>query len=233
MNHVPPLFAASAAIVFFSSAFDVSASGTDSGTAYEALRAVGSALGHGAQNRVVEISGRGGRPQPSTWLVRLEEESGRAGGVDVDVKGRKVTAQRKTKVGAGGRLSLASIQLDSDGVFAIANAEAVRCDISFDRLNYRLRAQGGYPVWSVELFDGPTALVGTLKISADNGSVMERSSSLALSEQEKREERWSKPGEKFKSVPDFFHRAGKKIERTGYQLRNWASGDGWTDEKNP
>ena len=61
----------------------------------------------------------------------------------------------------------------------------------------------------------------------------ERSPQLALSEDDRKDAKWSRPGEKFKSVSDFFHRTGKKLERTGYQLRNWANGDGWTDAKNP
>jgi hypothetical protein len=125
------------------------------------------------------------------------------------------------------------IQLDSDGAFAIANTEALRCEISFDRLNYSLKLEGGFPVWRVELLDGPATMVGSLKIAADTGKVIERSPQLAMSEDDRKESKWSKPGEKFKSVSDFFHRGYKKVERTGYQLRNWANGDGWTDAKNP
>ena len=124
-------------------------------------------------------------------------------------------------------------QWHSDGAFTIANAEAIRADISFDRLNYVLKSEGGIPVWRIELLDGPASVMGSLKIAADTGTVIERSPQLALSEDDRRDEKWSKPGEKFKSVADFFHRTGKKLERTGYQLRNWASGDGWTDAKNP
>jgi hypothetical protein len=220
-----PLFSAAAALLFSS----VVALAGD--TAYDALRAASARLGADAQNRLVEISGKGGRPQPVLWRVQIDEGGGR-GQVQVDVQRGVVVGQNKG-AGTGGRLNLASVQLDSDGAFAIANKEAVRCEISFDRLNYALRAEGGFPVWRVELLDGPTSLVGSLKIAADTGAVIERSPQLALSEDDRRDSKWSKPGEKFKSVADFFHRTGKKVERTGYQLRNWASGDGWTDAKNP
>jgi hypothetical protein len=223
-----PLFSAAAAFLFSS----VIALAGD--TAYDALRAAGAKLGADAQNRLVEISGRGGRPQPALWQVQMEEASGRSGLVQVNVQRGVVVGQSKSGGAAfGGRLSLASIQLDSDGVFAIANTEAIRADISFDRLNYVLKLEGGFPVWRVELLDGPAAIVGSLKISADTGSVIERSPQLALSEDDRMDAKWSKPGERFKSVADFFHRTGKKIGRTGYQLRNWANGDGWTDAKNP
>lgn len=223
-----PLFSAAAALLF-SSVFAFAGD-----TAYDALRAAGARLGADSQNRLVEISGKGGRPQPSLWQVQLEEPSGKGGQVQVNVQRGVVVGQSKASGGAPGvRLNLASIQLDSDGVFAIANTEAIRSDISFDRLNYVLRAEGGFPVWRVELLDGPASLVGSLKISADTGAVIERSPQLALSEDDRMDAKWSRPGEKFKSVSDFFHRTGKKLERTGYQLRNWANGDGWTDAKNP
>jgi hypothetical protein len=203
-------------------------------TAYDALRAVGSRFGMESQTRLVEISGKGGRPQPALWQVQIEDPSGRGGQLQVNVQRGVVAGQGRAAGGAAvGRLNLATIQLDSDGAFAIANAEAIRCEISFDRLNYQLKLEGGFPVWRVELLDGPSALVGSLKIAADTGNVIERSPQLALSEDDRKDSKWSKPGEKFKSVADFFHRAGKKVERTGYQLRNWANGDGWTDAKNP
>jgi hypothetical protein len=223
-----PLFSAVAALLS-SSVFALAGD-----TAYDALRAAGARLGPDAQNRLVEISGKGGRPQPALWQVQIEDPSGKGGQVQINVQRGVVVGQGKAgSAGAGGRLSLSSIQLDSDGAFAIANTEAIRCDISFDRLNYVLKLEGRIPIWRVELLDGPSSLVGTLKIAADTGTVIERSPQLALSEDDRMSAKWSKPGERFKSVADFFHRTGKKIERTGYQLRNWANGDGWTDAKNP
>jgi hypothetical protein len=203
-------------------------------TAYDALRAVGSRFGTESQTRLLEISGKGGRPQPGLWQVQIEDPAGKGGPLQVNVQRGVVVGQNSAAGGMqAGRLNLALIQLDSDGVFAIANTEAIRCEISFDRLNYVLRLESGFPVWRVELLDGPTKMVGYLKIAADTGNVIERSPQLALSEEDRKDSKWSKPGEKFKSVADFFHRAGKKVERTGYQLRNWANGDGWTDAKNP
>jgi hypothetical protein len=201
-------------------------------TAYDALRAASARLGADAQNRVVEISGKDGLPQPALWQVRLEDPSGKGAQVQLNVQRGVVVGQAKG-TGTGGRLNISAIQLDSDGAFTIANNEAIRCDISFDRLNYALKLEGRIPVWRIELLDGPFSLVGTLKIAADTGTVIERSPQLALSEDDRMDAKWSKPGERFKSVADFFHRTGKKIERTGYQLRNWANGDGWTDAKNP
>lgn len=203
-------------------------------TAYDALRAVGAKFGADSQTRLVGISGKAGRPQPGLWSVQIEDPSGRGGLLQVNVQRGAVVGQTRPQGGGQyGRLNLALIQLDSDGAFAIANAEAIRCEISFDRLNYSLGLEGTFPVWRVELLDGPTTLVGSLKISADTGNVIERSPQLALSEADRKDSKWSRPGERFKSVSDFFHRGYKKVERTGYQLRNWANGDGWTDSRNP
>jgi hypothetical protein len=107
--------------------------------------------------------------------------------------------------------------------------------VSFDRLDYTLSVDpaAGRPVWRVELFDGPTRLAGYLKIAGDTAQVIERSRELALTEEQKRSARWSKPGESYRSVPDFFHRFGKRAEKTGWQLKNWANGYGWTPNPNP
>ncbi len=208
-----------------------------SGTAYDALKVAAGKLGRDSQNRVLEVAGSGGRPQPAIWQITVEDAPGRSGAAgmqQLDVRSGAVVAQRRLAV-SGARLNLTAIQIDSDGVFSVANAEAIRAGVSFDRLNYRLNAdnQAGIPVWRVELFDGPSHRVGSLKISADSAQVIELSPELALTEEQKRELRWSKPGEKYKSVPDFFHRIGKRAENTGYKLKNWANGYGWTDERDP
>ena len=204
-------------------------------TAYDALRAASSKVGKDSQNRVIELTGQSGRPQPFVWQVSVVEEGGK-GVLVVDVQRGKVVGQKRVaNAPSATRLNLSAIQLDSDGVFTVANGEALRAGVSFDRLNYALSAdnQAGMAVWSVELLDGPNQRVGRLKISADTGTVIERSSELALTEDQKREARWSKPGEPYRSVPDFFHRAGKSMEKTGFKLKNWANGYGWTEERNP
>ncbi|RFC43693.1 MAG: hypothetical protein DVB28_001381 [Verrucomicrobia bacterium] len=205
-------------------------------TAYDALRAASAKVGKDAQNRIVELSGLSGRPQPFVWKVVVAEEGGRGGVQEVDVQRGKVVGQRRLpNAPAGARMNLGAIQLDSDGVFSVANGEAIRAGVSFDRLNYTLNSnnQAGLPVWSVDFFDGPSRRVGSLKVSADSGTVVERSPEMVLTEEQKREARWSKVGEPYRSVPDFFHRAGKSVEKTGYKLKNWANGYGWTEETNP
>ncbi len=205
-------------------------------TAYAALKTACASLGKDARNRVVEVRGVDGKPQPAIWRVTVEDSASRGGITEVEVqRGRVVGQRRPSGRTTGSRLNLSAIQLDSDGVFTVANNEAVRAGVSFDRLNYELSAmsQSGLSTWTVELYDGPTQRVGTLKIAADNALVLERSPELAKSDEEKRAARWSKPGEPIRSVPDAFHRFGLFSTRTGYKLKNWANGYGWTDEKNP
>ncbi|MEK0445854.1 MAG: hypothetical protein RLZZ399_1175 [Verrucomicrobiota bacterium] len=205
-------------------------------TAYSALKVACAALGKDAQSRVVEVSGQAGRPQPLVWKITVEDTGARGGLTEVEVqKGRVVSQRRPVSRTTGARLNLSALQLDSDGVFSVANAEAIRAGASFDRLNYNLTAanQAGLPTWSVELFSGPSQRIGTLKIAADNALVLERSPELVLSDEEKRAARWSKPGEELRSVPDAFHRFGLFSKSTAYKLKNWANGYGWTDEKNP
>jgi hypothetical protein len=209
-------------------------------TAYDALRAASALGGKNAQNRVVELSGKAGRPQPFVWKVTVADEGGRGGLQEVDVQRGKVVGHRRIPSAAGAvNLNLNAIQLDSDGVFSLANAEAVRAGVTYDRIDYTLSStnQSGLPVWSVELFDGPSARTGALKILADNASIIERSPELALTEEEKRESRWSKPGEPYRSgsrfLPDFFHRQGVHAQEGLYKLKNWANGYGWTDDPKP
>ncbi len=208
-------------------------------TAYDALRVACTKAGRDAQTRIVRISGTAGKPQPAVWRVVIEDGAGGAGrsGVqEIDVQRDKVVGLRKgAGVAPGSRVNLAAVQLDSDGVFTVANTEALRANVSFDRLDYVLSTggPGGAPTWKVELFDGPVIRVGSLKIAADSGAVIERSSELTITEDDRREARWSKPGQPYRSVPDFFHRTWKGTESTGYKLKNWATGYGWTADRDP
>ena len=205
-------------------------------TAYNAMRVACAPFGKDALSRVLEVSGTEGRPQPAVWKVSIEDSGARAGVQEVEVQKGRVIGKRSPLVRPpGSRLNLSAIQLDSDGVFSIVNDEASRAGLSFDRINYTLGSanQAGLPTWSVELFDGANVRVASLKIAADNALELERSPELVSSESEKRASRWSKPGEDVRSVPDAFHRFGLFSRRTGFQLKNWANGYGWTDERNP
>jgi hypothetical protein len=204
-------------------------------TAYSALKVASGRVGKDSQNRVLQVSGRAGRPEPSVWQITVENPGSSLGdGQQLDVRAGKIAGLRPMHLSLP-RMNLTMIQIDSDGVLAIANSEGVRSGVSFDRLDYTLSVDPmiGRPVWRVDLWDGPSLRVGWLKIAADSAQVIGRSRELELTEAQKRAARWSKPGEPYRSVPDFFHRFGKRAEKTGWQLKNWANGYGWTADPNP
>jgi len=222
-------FSVTACVVFAAAAVQLTSSFAMAGdTAYDAMRSACASpkAGRDSLGRVLKVAGTGGRPHPSVWHITLEDAGGRVQEIDVQ-RDRIVGIRRGGGVVQGTRLNLAAIQLDSDGVFTVANGEALRANVSFDRLDYSLSTivPGGAPTWVVELFDGPNRRVGSLRIAADSGTVLDRSSELTLTEEDKREARWSKSGEPYRSMPDFFHRTWKSTEKTGYKLKKFFLGD--------
>ncbi len=78
-----------------------------SATAYTALRSMGKSLGADTLNRVVEVTGRGGTPQPATWRIVITD--GELGGrARVKVAGARVVSQKVS----GQASSLKPIRLD-------------------------------------------------------------------------------------------------------------------------
>ena len=57
-----------------------SALGQEQGTAYDALRVVGTQLDRSLVSRVISVRGANGDPQPETWTVRVADRAA-AGGV--------------------------------------------------------------------------------------------------------------------------------------------------------
>ena len=227
-------------------------------TAYTALRVVGKQNGKDALNRVVEMRGRNGSPQPAVWKVILAEPGARGGVREVEVQAGRVIAERTPVVrgGIGEPMDFSRLNLDSEGVFTIVDQETKKQGTVFDRLDYQLRSGsgGGAPVWTVEIFDGRRGKVGTMKLAADSGAVLEQSTSSATAGDVARDRdyvrgnppprvagednvyrgqapdrtysdgRHSQPGQPFRGIGDFFHRFGKRIERHGGHLENFFTG---------
>lgn len=150
-------------------------------TAYQVLRLIGK--GHQDYlNRVVEVRGTAGQPQPVTWTVVLDDPSARGGVREMDVsKGRVVSEHTPVRAyagaGANSVMDFKHLNLDSEGAFTVANEEAVKRNVGFDSVDYVLRAdpQTGAPQWILRLIDVKRVLVGTITISADNGAVVSTS----------------------------------------------------------
>jgi hypothetical protein len=146
-------------------------------TAYKALRTIGAQRGEKAVNQVIAISGQPGRPQPVDWRITLDDPTARGGVRELDIVSGQIASER-TPVRppqAGSRpIDLTKLNLDSDGAFRAAEQEASRNQVGFDSVSYQLAADSatGQPVWTLEIFDYEQRPVGTVRIAANNGTLV-------------------------------------------------------------
>jgi hypothetical protein len=147
-------------------------------TAYDALRAVGDQLGHGAMNHVVGISGVNGNPQPETWHVLLADPNAGGGLREVDVTSGRVGNQRtptREVLGGGGHSATVDthkLNLDSSGAYEVASKTADSSHVPFALVNYTLRTdERGNPTWIVSLQSQNRRVLGTIYIGTNKGTV--------------------------------------------------------------
>jgi hypothetical protein len=141
-------------------------------TAYTALRTVGKQRGAQTLEQVVEVAGaaelqslRFGRSSSASLRRAAGSASSTCSAAASSAKGRP--PHRASPWCAD---EFNQLNLDSEGVFTVANQEMQKARIPFDRIDYVLRSgSGGSPVWRVELFDGNTGRVATMEIAADTG----------------------------------------------------------------
>jgi hypothetical protein len=143
-------------------------------TAYKALRIFGKKFGDQQLNRVVEVRGRAGSPQPQVWKITATDPTARGGVTEADVQRGKIISQRApTSRGAAGTpLDLNQLNMDSDGAFTVANQEMEKRNAPFDRIDFVLRSSGPgrAPIWHLDLFDGSNGKIATFEVSADTGN---------------------------------------------------------------
>jgi hypothetical protein len=211
-------------------------------TAYTALRAVGKQSGADSLNRVIEVRGRGGAPSPEIWKVTMADPNSRGGLREIEVQHNKIIGERTSLSRLiGTPMNFNQLNLDSDGVFTMANDEARKAGVPFDHIDYSLKggSRGGAPVWALDLFDGKNGRVATFEIAADSGTFLRRDF------QGKRVAAQGPPppppppddrpiageeeqGEPIHSVGDFFARARAHIEhhfeKRRRQFENFFSG---------
>jgi hypothetical protein len=229
-------------------------------TAYTALRVLGKRDGQDVLNHVVEVRGHNGSPQPAVWKIVVADPRARAGVREVEVQGGKIVGERTpTSHGLGSPMNFNQLNLDSEGVFTIANQEAQKSNTSFDHVDYQLKAAtgGGAPVWDLDLFDGKNGHVALLEIAADSGTILRRQIDTHRGEDDHAylddhhnppppppqsstyadthgqyddDSGYSRPGEPFRSVPDFFHRLSKRFQKRGHQLENFFTGKSWNSD---
>ena len=216
-------------------------------TAYTALRVIGKREGQTVLNRVLEVRGRGGAPQPLLWKITLDDPRARGGIREVEVQGGRIVGER-TPTGRvpGSPMNFNQLNLDSEGVFTIVNLEAQKAPVAFDRVDYLLKAgtAGGAPVWVLDLYNGSPARVARYELAADSGTILNQQIDrgggrvapveeppLAPDDRPYVERRpvepdpgTTRPGERFRGVDDFFRRLEKRFERRGHQLENFFTG---------
>lgn len=239
----PALFSA----LFFALALAASAQDT----AYNALRVVGRSQGRETLNRVLELRGRGGSPQPAVWKITLDEPRARGGVREIEVQRGKIISERAPTAGrtAGSPMNFSQLNLDSDGAFTVANQEAQKAAAPFDHVDYLLRSGtgGGAPVWHLELRDSKLGPAGSIDVAADTGTILRqdlarpgarrgdddraylddrRTAPPPPRSDEDSGRGYSQSGQPFRSVGDFFNRIGKRFEKRGTQLENFFNGRG-------
>lgn len=214
-------------------------------TAYSALRVVGKRDGQEVLNRVLELRGRSGTPNPAVWKVIIEEPRARGGVREIEVQRGKIIGERTPTSGTVGRpMNFNQLNLDSEGAFTIANQEAEKARVPFDRVDYMLKSgtNGGAPVWDLQLFDRSDARTGSLTIAADSGTVLHRDlrpRGPATDDRAYLEDRPDGPrdGERdreyddrdrdrgnSRGLPGFLNRVGRHFQKRGVQIENFITG---------
>lgn len=226
-------------------------------TAYTALRGIGRTQGEDVLNRVLEVRGRFGAPQPQVWKITLKESGARGGIREFEVqRGRVISERTPVARSFGAPMNFNQLNLDSEGVFTIANQAAQKASVSFDRADYVLRSgtQGGAPVWTVDFFDGRQGRVGRFEIAADSGTVLRQDLKNAQQEEIAREDREFLREEEDRVDEDryaedhrdrrdrryeeddrrgprnFFDRVERHFRKRGRQFENFFTGRGWREE---
>ncbi len=219
-------------------------------TAYNALRVVGRAQGKETLNRVLELRGRSGSPQPAVWKITLDEPRARGGIREIEVQRGKIISERTPASSsiAGRPMNFTQLNLDSDGAFTIANQEAQKVGAPFDKVDYLLRSGsgGGAPVWQLELSDTKLGRAGSLDVAADTGAILTQRLSVPAGrasadnrppppndrrdppppQSRSNSGGYSQPGEPFRGVDDFFHRLTRRFEKRSHQMENFVTGKG-------
>jgi hypothetical protein len=213
-------------------------------TAYTALRLVGKKNGAQTLDSIVELRGRGGAPAPEVWKIVIDDPKARGGIREVEVQhGRIIGERTPTGRPLGQPMNFNQLNLDSEGVFTIANQEAQKAAVPFERVDYLLKSgtNGGAPVWQLKLLDGRGAEVGMLQIAADSGAILRQSGLVAGGRANPREndrayvegprERepapYDEPGYERSGgsgLPGFLRRVARHFERRGQQINNYFTG---------
>src|SRR5258708_16318866 len=151
-------------------------------TAYNALRLIGNLRGEETLKQVLAVSGESGNPQPGMWTIVLDDPAARGGVRELQVVSGQIASERtpvSSELAGGKTIDLNQLNLDSDGAYQVAEEQAKKNGASFNQVSYRLSfdSDTGKPLWVVHLLDSQRGDVGTVKVAADNGTLVGSSNS--------------------------------------------------------
>ncbi len=204
-------------------------------TAYAALRVFGKKDGEQSLNHVVEVRGKSGTPQPGSWKLTIDDPHARGGVRELEIRGGKIVAERApTGHDFAAPMNFNQLNLDSDGAFTVANQEAEKHGVPFDRIDYTLKSEGaGAPLWTIELFEARNGRVALLRIAADSGAVVEQNfgpdrrfagDRAYLDEGHARATENRSAKDMGNDVGDFFKHVGRHFQKRARQLNNFFTG---------
>jgi hypothetical protein len=147
--------------------------------AREALATLAKQFGEDRIEWVVEMRGFDGIPDPPEWEVFMHDPNTRYLTREYWVGDREATNEGAADEffpdrSPFGYFRISELKLDSKAAFTIAEGEARKARMGFDKLNYFLRCRefSREPVWMLELVDASDDLVGKVYISGDTGEVL-------------------------------------------------------------
>ena len=194
-------------------------------TAYSALRLIGAERDAALMNRVLELKGRGGVPQPEKWVVILDDPLARGGVREVEVAGGRIVSERtpiKLYPGSasGVAMNFKKLNLDSEGAFTLAEQQAKRARVGFDLVDYELRCEdaNAAPLWVLQLLDRYHRPVGKVTIAADSGVIV--ASSFGETPRFGAANAPIDAGR-----PGFLYRAKRSIYRAAADAQEWTVGE--------
>ncbi|MBA2623105.1 MAG: hypothetical protein H0U88_05715 [Chthoniobacterales bacterium] len=153
-----------------------SAFAQERGTAYEALRVIGTQFNRAALSRVISVTGVDGDPQPTRWTVLIADRGAPAGIREfVVAKGRIISNRTPSAVAGsvkGATIKTSQLNLDSSGAFEVTSHTADKSHQNFDLVSYALRTNyRGNPTWIVTIQNQARRPLGTIHINANRGNV--------------------------------------------------------------
>lgn len=180
MKRSPWIFGAAAVAALLCGASPALMAQRDEGIpAREALAFLGQRFGEDRIEWVVEMRGYDGIPEPAEWEVVVHDPGTRYLTREYWVGDRDATNEGPSDEffpdrSPFGYFRVTELKLDSKAAFTIAEGEARKARLGFDKLNYFLRCRefSREPVWTLELVDAGGDLVGKVYISGDTGEVL-------------------------------------------------------------